>query len=41
MVVNTNSYDLFLKLDFMIKIKVVIDVGKGTIHVKQSPKNNI
>ncbi len=33
MVVDIDNYDLLLKLDFFIKIKVV-DVEKKTIHVK-------
>jgi hypothetical protein len=33
LVVDTNSYDLLLGLNFFIKIGVVIDVEKGIIHV--------
>jgi hypothetical protein len=31
LVVDTNSYDLLLGLDFLIKIRIVIDVEKGVI----------
>jgi hypothetical protein len=33
LVVDINNYDLFLKLDFHIKIGIVIDVEKGFIHI--------
>jgi hypothetical protein len=32
-VVDINNYDLFLKLDFHIKIGIVVDVEKGFIHI--------
>jgi hypothetical protein len=32
-VVDTDSYDLLLGLDFLIKIGAIIDVEKGVIHV--------
>jgi hypothetical protein len=31
LVVNIDSYDLLLTLDFLIKIRVVVDVEKGVI----------
>jgi hypothetical protein len=31
LVVDTNTYDLLLGLDFLMKIGVVVDVGKCTI----------
>ncbi len=31
MVVDKNNYDVLLGLDFLIKIKVVVDVEKGLI----------
>ncbi len=34
-VVDTNSYDILLGLNFFIKIGVVIDVEQGLIQVKQ------
>ncbi len=34
LVVNTNNYDLLLRLDFLMKIGGVIDVEKGVIHVE-------
>jgi hypothetical protein len=40
MIMDTNSYDLLLGLDFLIKIKVVMYVEKGTIQVRQGPGNN-
>lgn len=41
MVVDTNSYDLLLGLDFLIKIGTIVDVEKGTIQIKQGLRNNI
>ncbi len=31
MVVDTNSYDILLGLDFLIKIGAIMDVGRGLI----------
>jgi len=31
LLVDTDSYDLLLGLDFLIKIRVVVDVEKGVI----------
>jgi len=33
-VVDTSSYDLLLGLDFLIKIKIIINVEKGVIQVR-------
>lgn len=41
MIMDINIYDLLLGLDFLIKIKVVVYVEKGTIQVRQRPRNNI
>jgi hypothetical protein len=38
---DTDNYDLLLRLDFLIKIGVIVGVGKGTIHVRQGHGNNI
>ncbi len=38
LVVDTDNYDLFLGLDFLIKIGVVFDVEKGIIQVCNKPK---
>lgn len=37
LIVNTNSDDLLLGLDFLMKIRVVIDVEKGVIQVHNGP----
>jgi hypothetical protein len=37
LVVDTNSYDLLLGLDFLIKIGAIIDVEKGVIQVCNGP----
>jgi len=34
LVVDTNTYDFLLGLDFLIKIGAVVDVEKGTIQVR-------
>lgn len=41
MVIYTNSYDLLLRLDFLIKIRAIVDVEKGIIQVRQGFRNNI
>jgi hypothetical protein len=38
LVVDTNSYDLFFGLDFLIKIEAVINVEKGVIQVCNGPR---
>jgi hypothetical protein len=37
LVVSTNIYDFLLGLDFLTKIKVVVDVEKGVIQVRNGP----
>jgi hypothetical protein len=37
LVVNIDTYDLLLGLDFLIKIGEVVDVEKGTRHVRHGP----
>ncbi len=37
LVVDTDSYDLLLGLDFLIKIGIVVDVDKGIIQVCNGP----
>jgi len=37
LVVDINSYDLLLGLDFPMKIGVVVDVEKGVIQVQNGP----
>jgi hypothetical protein len=37
LVVDTNSYDLFLGLDILIKIVIVVNVEKGVIQVRNGP----
>ncbi len=41
MIIDTDNYDLLLGLDFLIKIKAIGDVEKGTIQAGQGPRNNI
>jgi hypothetical protein len=38
LVVNHNSYDLFLGLDFLMRIGAMVDVEKGVIHVRNGSK---
>jgi hypothetical protein len=42
MVVDTNSYDdVLLRLDFLIKIGVIMDVERGLIQVKHGLSANV
>ncbi len=41
MVVDTDSYDVLLGLDFLIKIGAVIDVERGLIQVRKGPGTNV
>jgi hypothetical protein len=41
MIIYSNNDDLLLGLNFLIKIKAIVDVKKGTIQVRQGPRNNI
>ncbi len=33
LVVDIDNYDVLLRLDFLMKIEVVVDVEKGVMHV--------
>jgi hypothetical protein len=37
MVVDINNYDIFLGLDFLMKIGAIVDVEQGLIQVKHGP----
>jgi hypothetical protein len=37
MVVDTNSYDVLLGLDFLIKVGAIVDVERGLIQVRHGP----
>ncbi|CAK9870202.1 unnamed protein product [Sphagnum jensenii] len=37
MVVDTNSYDVLLGLDMLIKIGTIVDVEQGLIQVRRGP----
>jgi hypothetical protein len=37
LVVDIDSYDLLLRLDFLMKIGAVVDVEKGVIQVRNGP----
>ncbi len=41
LVVDTDTYDLLLGLDFLMKIGAVVDVEKGTIQVRHGPRANV
>jgi hypothetical protein len=41
MVVNTDSYDVLLGLDFLIKIGAIVDVERGLIQVRRGPGTNV
>jgi hypothetical protein len=41
MVVDTDSYDVLLGLDFLIKIGAIVDVGRGLIQVRHGPGANV
>jgi hypothetical protein len=41
MVVDTDSYDVLLGLDFLMKIGAVVDVERGLIQVKHGPGTNV
>jgi hypothetical protein len=36
-VINTSNYDLLLGLDFLMKIRTIVDVEKGVIQVWKGP----
>jgi hypothetical protein len=37
LVVDIDTYDLLLRLDFLMKIGTVVDVEKGVIQVRNGP----
>ncbi len=41
MVVDTDSYDILLGLDFRIKIGAIVDVERGLIQVRHGPGANV
>jgi predicted aspartyl protease len=41
MVVDTDSYDVLLGLDFLIKIGKIVDVERGLIQVRHGPRANV
>jgi predicted aspartyl protease len=41
MVVDTDSYDILLGLDFLIKIGAIVDVEQGLIQVRHGPRTNV
>jgi len=41
MVVDTDSYDVLLGLDFLIKIGAIVDVERGLIQVRHGPGTNV
>jgi hypothetical protein len=41
MVMDINSYDVLLRLDFLIKIGAIMDVERGLIQVKHGPRAQV
>jgi len=41
MVVDTNSYDVLLGLDLLIKIGTIVDVEQGLIQVRHGPRSDV
>ncbi len=41
MVVDMDGYDVLLRLDFLMKIGVVVDVERGLIQVRHGPGTNV
>ncbi len=41
MVVDTDSYDVLLGMDFLMKIGAVVDVERGLIQVRHGPETNV
>jgi predicted aspartyl protease len=41
MVVDTDSYDVLLGLDFLMKIGAIVDVERGLIQVRRGPGTNV
>ncbi len=41
MIVDTDSYDVLLGLDFLIKIGAIVDVERGLIQVRHGPGSDV
>jgi len=41
LVVDINTYDLLLGLDFLMKIGAMVDVEKNIIQVRHGPRVNV
>jgi hypothetical protein len=41
MVVDTDSYDVLLGLDFLMKIGAIVDVERGLIQIRRGPGTNV
>ncbi len=41
MVVDTDSYDVLLGLDFLMKVEAVVDVERGLLQVRHGPGTNV
>jgi hypothetical protein len=41
MVVDTDSYDVLLGLDLLIKIGAIVDVEQGLIQVRRGPSTDV
>ncbi len=41
MVVDTDSYNVLLGLDFLMKIGAIVDVERGLIQVRRGPRTNV
>jgi hypothetical protein len=41
MLIDTDSYDVLLGLDFLIKLNVILDVEWGLIRVRHGPWANV
>jgi len=41
MVVDTDGYDVLLGLDFLMKIRAMVDVERGLIQVRHGPGTNV
>jgi len=37
MIININEYNLLMDLDFLMKIRAIVDVERGLIQIKNSP----
>jgi predicted aspartyl protease len=40
-VLDTDSYDVLLGLDFLMKIGAVVDVERGLIQIRRGPETNV